>query len=401
MNQQRKILHLDLDSFFVSVERILNPDLLGKPVIIGGNSERGVVSSCSYEARKFGVKSAMPIIKAKKLCPNGIYLGGNMREYSKYSKIVTDIIAEKSPLFEKASIDEHYIDLTGTERFFDSFEWSKQLRKTIINETGLPISFGLSINKTIAKIATDESKPNGELYIPYDKIKEFLNPLSVKKIPMIGKQTYIVLSSIGIKTIEDLSKTPIEVLCKVFGKQGLVLWKKANGIDYRPVIQYHESKSLSSETTFNKDISNYVQLENVMISIIDKLAHQLRKSNNLTSCITIKIRYKNFETHTIQNHISYTSLDHFLIEKSKELFDKIYKKGEAVRLIGVKFSDFVEGKPQIDLFDDTSEMIKLYQSMDKIRNKYGKKSIFRAVGLNKYDILKDKNYDNKDLNDFI
>jgi DNA polymerase-4 len=215
---QRQIAHLDLDSFFVSVERLRNRAYIGKPLIIGGTSNRGVISSCSYEARAYGLRSAMPIKQAKQLCPEnvGIYITPDMDEYSKHSKIVTQIIEEKSPLYEKSSIDEHYIDLTGMDKFFNCLKWSQELRQTIIKESGLPVSFGLSVNKTVSKIATDQSKPNGELYVPQDRVIPFLSPLHVSKMPMVGAKTNEQLKQLGITTIEGLRQIPIQLL-KHFG----------------------------------------------------------------------------------------------------------------------------------------------------------------------------------------
>jgi len=257
----RTIIHLDLDTFFVSVERLINSSLVGKPVIIGGMSDRGVVSSCSYEARQFGVHSAMPMRMAKQMCNDAIFIRGDMEEYSKQSKLVTDIISESAPVYEKASIDEHYIDITGMDRFFGSLKWSHELRERIIKNTGLPISFGLSTNKTVSKIATGEAKPNGELYVPQENVRPFLFPLSIRKIPMIGKQSYRLLRSMGVSTIRTLSMIPPEMMIQVMGKNGIAAWKKANGIDNTPVIQYSERKSISTERTFDKDTTDIIKLK--------------------------------------------------------------------------------------------------------------------------------------------
>ena len=198
------IVHMDLDTFFVAVERLMNSKLVGKPVIVGGFSDRSVVSSCSYEARKFGVHSAMPMKMARMLCPDAIVVRGDMEQYTKYSGMVTDVIAESAPVYEKASIDEHYLDITGMDRFFGSMKWTHELRQRIISETGLPISLGLSVNKTVCKIATGEAKPNGELEIPVERVIPFLGPLSISKIPGIGEKTYRLLRSMGIATIDTL-----------------------------------------------------------------------------------------------------------------------------------------------------------------------------------------------------
>jgi len=381
--KNRNIVHFDLDTFFVSVERLQNPVLIGKPVIIGGTSDRGVVASCSYEARKFGVSSAMPMKLARKLCEQATIVRGDMESYSKYSKLVTEIIAEKAPLFEKASIDEHYIDITGMDRFFGSLQWTKELRKRIIDHTGLPISFGLSVNKTVSKIATGEAKPNGELYIPGEIVKPFMFPLSIRKIPMIGNKTYQLLRSMGVVTIKTLSDIPVEMMEKVMGKNGIVIWKKANGIDFAPIVPYYERKSISTERTFDKDTIDVARLRNILIGMVEKIAFELRKKQKLTACITVKIRYSNFDTHTLQRHIPYSSFDHELIKIALDLFKQLYTRRMLIRLIGVKFSHLVQGVQQLDLFEDTPEMTNLYLAMDRIRRRYGRKAIGRSVSYDK------------------
>jgi len=380
-NPNRNIAHFDLDSFFVSVERLLNSRLEGKPVIIGGTSDRGVVSSCSYEARQFGVSSAMPMKLARTLCSEAIIIRGDMDQYSKYSKIVTEIISEKAPLCEKASIDEHYLDITGMDKFFGCLKWTKELREKIIKNTGLPISFGLSINKTVSKIATGEAKPNGELQVQGNYIKPFLSPLSIRKIPMIGKKTYHVLRSMGIAKIETLSNIPIEMMERLMGKNGIVIWEKANGIDLTPVKPYSERKSISTERTFETDTTDVAALNDIIVTMVERIAFQLRKKQKLTSCISVKIRYSNFDTHTVQKHIPYTSFDHILIKEAKELFEKLYHRRMLIRLIGVKLSHIVGGNQQLNMFEDTPEMTKLYQAMDTIRLRYGSASVKRAVGV--------------------
>ncbi len=381
LTQTRNIIHLDLDTFFVSVERLLRPELVGKPVIIGGTSDRGVVASCSYEARKFGIHSAMPMKLARTLCNDAILVRGDMELYSRYSHTVTDIIAERAPVYEKASIDEHYIDVTGMDRFFGTMKWSHELRQAIIRNTGLPISFGLSVNKTVSKIATGEAKPNGELYIERDAVQPFLAPLSIRKIPMIGEKTYRLLRSMGIVTIDTLSRIPVEMMEKVMGKNGAVIWEKANGIDTTPVRPYHEAKSVSTETTFEQDSIDIVRMKEILVKMVEKIAFELRDQQKLTSCVTLKIRYSNFDTHTLQQHVPYTAFDHHLIPVVKELFERIYQRRMLIRLIGVRFSSLVSGNPQLNMFDDNVEMVSLYQALDRIRRKYGQQSVRRAVAL--------------------
>lgn len=379
--KDRSIVHLDLDSFFVSAERLVNSKLIGLPVVIGGSSDRGVVSSCSYEARIFGVKSGMPMKLARRLCNEAVVVRGDMELYSKYSRLVTDIIADSAPIYEKASIDEHYLDISGMDRFFGCLKWSQELRQRIIRESGLPISFGLSVNKTVAKIATGESKPNGELQIPFNGVQPFLSPLSIRKIPMLGQQTFQLLRSMGVSNIETLSKIPPEMIERLLGKNGLMIWKKANGIDNSPVQSYYEQKSMSSERTFEKDSTDVKKMRAILIAMVGKLTYQLRKQQKLSGVISVKIRYSNFDTHSLQQRIPYTSLDHVLIKAATELFDKLYQRRMLIRLIGVRFSHLIQGQQQLDLFDDIPERIDLYQAMDKIRMRFGKDSIYRAVSV--------------------
>lgn len=386
MSQQRTIVHMDLDTFFVSVERLINSQLIGKPVIIGGLSDRGVVSSCSYEARAYGVRSAMPIRMARQLCNDGIYIRGDMDAYSKHSRMVTDIISEKAPLYEKASIDEHYLDITGMDRFFGSLKWSHELRQRIITETGLPISFGLSVNKTVSKIATGEAKPNGEKQVEVKDVKNFLNPLSIKKIPMLGPKTYQLLRSMGVITIKTLSDIPPEMLGHVLGKNGMVIWKKANGIDHTPVHAYWEQKSISKERTYDQDTTDIKDLNRQLITMVEKITFELRKQEKLTSCISVKIRYANFDTHTMQKRITYTSFDHTLIETAQELFKRLYTRRMRIRLIGVRLSKLIHGTQQLNLFEDTPEQINLYLAMDRIRKRYGSDAVKRAIGISREEI---------------
>lgn len=377
----RSIVHFDLDSFFVSVERLLNPELNGKPVVVGSLSPRGVVASCSYEARKYGIHSAMPSLQAKRLCPDAFFVGGNMKLYSQYSAMVTQIIAEASPIFEKASVDEHYIDITGMDRFYGSLKWTTELRNRIIKETGLPISCGLSVNKTLAKMATNEAKPNGILYVPEKDVDSFLAPLSIKKIPMIGPKSYDRLHSMGITTIADLRRIPLDKMEKMLGKYGTVIGLKALGIDNRPVITFHDPKSVSKERTFRDDISERKQLQVVLTSLTEKTAFELRRKSKLAGSVTVKIRYSNFNTRVLQRTIPFTNYDHVLIRIAEELFERLYRKNSPVRLIGIRFGNLADHLGQLDLFEELKPYGSLYQTMDKIKSKYGKTIISRAVTL--------------------
>ena len=376
----RAIIHMDLDTFFVSCERLIDSKLNGKPILIGGTSDRGVVAACSYEARRFGIHSAMPMRMARQLCPEAIVLRGNSGVYSKYSQQVTDIIKESVPLYEKSSVDEFYIDLSGMDKFFGCYQLGSELRQKIIRESGLPISFGLSVNKTVSKIATGEAKPNNELNILSGTEKKFLAPLSVKKIPMVGDATYRSLCNLGVKRIKTIQEMPMEVMQKVFGKSGIMMWKKANGIDNSPVIPYRERKSISTERTFDKDTIDVRKLESLITAMAENLIYQLRRGNKLTACITVKIRYSDFQTYTMQKRIPYSASDHFIIPVTLDLYRKLYTRRMLIRLIGVRFSHLVEGGHQINLFEDVN-LIKLYQAMDNIREKYGDRAIIKASGM--------------------
>ena len=379
--KERSIVHMDLDTFFVSCERLLDSRLNGKPILIGGTSDRGVVASCSYEARKFGIHSAMPMRMAKQLCPEAIVLRGNSGIYSKYSNLVTDVIKDSVPLYEKTSVDEFYIDLTGMDRFFGCQKLASELRQKIIRETGLPISFGLSINKTVSKIATGEAKPNNEISVLKGTEKPFLSPLSVRKIPSVGEVTYRTLCDLGVKQIKTIQEMPLEMMAKVLKKNGVSIWKKANGIDDSPVVKYQERKSISTERTFDKDTIDVKKLEGIIVAIAENLVYQLRRGNKLTGCVAFKIRYSDFQTYTVQKKIPYTAADHKIMPLLKELYRKLYQRRMLVRLIGVKFSHLVEGGLQINLFDDDENTINLYHAVDNMRKRYGDRSVIRAVGM--------------------
>ncbi len=374
----RQILHLDLDTFFVSCERLLDSKLNNKPVIVGGTGDRGVVSAASYECRKFGVHSGMPMKMARQLCPQAIYIRGNAGTYMKYSKMVTDILQESVPILEKASVDEFYADLTGMDRFYGCYKFSSEMRKRIIKETGLPISFGLSANKTVSKVATNEAKPNNQFKVDLGFEKVFLAPLSIKKIPMVGKKTFHTFCNLGVKKVSIVQQMPVEMMTSVFGKNGRVIWERANGIDNSPIVQYHERKSISSERTYGQDTTDIQKLRTTISAMAENLAFQLRRGNKLTSCITVKIRYSDFQTYSKQQHIPYTAADHNLIPKVMELFEKLYTRRLLIRLVGVRLSSLAEGHYQIDMFEDTKRTINLYQAMDAIRNRYGDRMIMRA-----------------------
>ena len=391
MSPERSILHMDLDTFFVSVERLLDSRLNNRPVLIGGTSDRGVVASCSYEARKFGVHSAMPMHMARKLCPEAVVIKGNSYNYLKYSDMVSEMVREAVPLFEKTSIDEFYCDLTGLDRFFGCYQFAGELRQNILKEIGLPISFGLSSSKTVSKVATGEAKPNNQIRIETGTEKPFLAPLSIRKIPMVGEKTHQLLVNLGIRKIHTLQEMPLDVMSKALGENGTSIWKKANAIDPSPVVPFQERKSISTERTFDQDTIDVHKLRGLLIAMTENLAFQLRKGEKLTSCVTVKLRYSDFQTETMQCRIPYTSADHILIPKILELFEKLYSRRVLIRLIGVRFSHLVSGGYQINLFDDNEEQISLYTAMDELRKKFGDRAVMKAAGIEARSIGRGEN----------
>ena len=380
---QRTILHLDLNTFFVSVERLREPKLIGRPVLIGADSDRGVVASCSYEARAFGVRSAMPMKMAKQLCPEAIILRGDSGAYLKKSDEVTEIIRAHVPLFEKSSVDEFYADLSGTDRFHGSWKMATELRQRIIKESGLPNSLGLSINKTVSKVATGEAKhrPDGQLQVPGGTEKPFLAPMPIERIPGVGGKTAHLLRSMGVARIHTMQELQVDLMQRLLGEHGPVLWRKANGIDDSPVTAWHERKSISTERTFERDTIDMVKLRGLLTAMAESLAFQLRKGDKLTSCIAVKIRYADMNTHSRQLRIGYTACDHIILPTVHELFRTLYDRRQRIRLVGVRFSHLVGGGHQMDAFTDTQEAMSLYQAMDKVRKRFGDRMVMRAAGM--------------------
>ncbi len=381
VDNKRFVAHLDLDTFFVSVERLKNSKFIGKPLIVGGMSDRAVVSACSYETRKFGVHSAMPMKLALRLCPHAIVVRGDMDSYSYYSRVVTDVVRETVPVMEKASVDEFYVDLTGVDRFFGCSQFMVDLKGKIQKESGLPISYALASNKLISKVATDDAKPDGRKEILHGLEKDYLAPLKIQRMPGIGDKTSMLLLQMGVKTIKILSEIPVPMMHNLLGKNGIDLSRKANGIDPSPIIPYSEQKSIGTEETFVQDTINMQFLNSELIRMTERLTFQLRKQERLTGCVTVKLRYANFDTVSKQMVISYTASDTVLLKKVKELFAKLYDRRMLVRLIGVRFSHLVQGSQQINLFEDTEEAVRLYQAMDAMRARYGDEAIKRAISL--------------------
>jgi DNA polymerase-4 len=378
---QKNILHLDLDTFFVSCERLIDSRLQNRPLLVGGTGDRGVVAACSYETRLYGVHSGMSMTVARRLCPQAVVIKGNSGIYTKYSHLVTEIIKEHVPVFEKASVDEFYADLTGMDKFHGTYKYASELRQKIMKDSGLPISFGLSRNKIVSKVATGEAKPNNQLKIDSGFEKSFLAPLSIRKIPSVGEKTYQILRNLGVDTVSVVQQMPVELMVSALGANGMTIWKRSQGIDNAPLIPFHERKSISTERTFNKDTIDTTLLRTTVFAMAENLAFQLRRADKLAGTLSIKIRYSDFNTYSKQVKITYSSADHTIIPKALELFEKLYNRRLLVRLVGVKFTDIVSGNYQINLFDDTEELLNLYNAMDHVREKYGELSIMRASSM--------------------
>jgi len=323
----------------------------------------------------------MSMKMARAMCPEATVIRGNSMAYSKQSEVVTEIVREAVPVCEKSSIDEFYADLSGMDRFFGCWQFSRELRERVIQESGLPISVGLSTSKTVAKVATGEAKPNNARQVSRGTERHFLAPLSIRKIPMVGAETYRTLRNLGISTILTLQNMPVELIQQVLGKNGVAIWKKAHGLDESPVVAYNERKSISTERTFSKDTTDGEKLHAIILAMAENLAFQLRRGDKLTACVTVKVRYADFSTKSMQRRIPYTAADHHLVPIVKDLLEQLLNKRVRVRLIGVRYSHLVGGGCQINLFDDTEERVKLYQALDRIRVQYGDRSVVRAAGL--------------------
>jgi DNA polymerase-4 len=379
---ERSIAHLDIDGFFVSCERLVNSKLENLPVIIGGGRDRGLVASCSEEAKVFGVRKMMPIRLALQLCPHARVVRGDMDLYSKHSHIITEIIRGEAPVTEKCGIDEFYLDLSGMDKFFGCLKFTNELIEKVKHESGLKANFGLSVNKTVSKIAADEGKITGKCEVQATEVRPFLDPLSIQKIPLVGTETYQLLSRIGIRRIKTLAETPVDLLQELLGQNGKEIWKRSNGIDLEPVEPYAERKSISTEHNFEKDTIDISKIKLLLTAMVEKLAYQLRQEGWLTSTISVRIRYNNFDTHSKQLRIPYTSCDHLIIKQVAALFDRTYDRRMRIRLVALKFSGLIRGAYQINLFEDTTEQVALYQAIDKMKNRFGFNAVMRCAGMN-------------------
>lgn len=368
-----------MDAFFVSVERILDPSLEGKPVIVGGDPHgRGVVAACSYEARKFGLHSAMPIRNAFRLCPNGVYLNGHYKEYVRYSNLVKYLLEEKFPLVQQASVDEFYFDFTGCEKIYSHPEtFAKKLQTEILHKFSLPCSMGISSNKGVSKIATDFKKPCGITFVQPGKEKEFLAPLAIERIPGVGKKTFPILRARGFRTIGDIANASPDYLAIALGKFGTDLWNRANGFGSDILSVEHERKSISKETTFNQDIVSKSEIETHLFNLIAKVSQLLRNENFQTSTVSIKLRYSDFSTVTRAKTLHEpTDDDKMIFETAAKLFRNAYTRRVGIRLIGVHLSSLEHSSMQEVLFDDEDIVRKrMLNAVTKIRDKFGTKAI--------------------------
>lgn len=380
----RQIIHLDMDSFYVSVERLKDPSLIGVPVAVGGSADgRGVVASASYEARDFGVHSAMPMSQALRLCPHLKVVSSSFTSYSKYTNQVHETLLEFTPLVQMASQDEAYIDLSGTERLWGpTLVAAEKIRELVLERTKLPCSLGVASNKLVAKVASALCKPRGLLYIPYGSEEAFFAPLPIKKLPGIGKQTQKRLIELGINTLGDIANLSDERAKRLFGEQGASFRDRARGISNLPVITESKMKSMSAETTFSKDSADGEFLAATLSNLCEKVAYRLRKENLRAATITVKYRYSDFETHTVSETVASPIDDeNDLYQTARRLLESKRVKNKPIRLIGVGGTNLSEeGEEQIDFLEVNSNEHKkrLHQAIDQIRSKHGYQGIQRA-----------------------
>lgn len=383
----RLIAHVDMDCFFAAVEVLDNPALKGRPVIVGadpkGGKGRGVVSAASYEARKYGIHSAMPISKAYNLCPKGSFLPGRMSRYSEMSNIIMDILLTFTPNIEQISVDEAFLDLSGCQRLLGTPQEMGRTIKTHIKEkTRLTASVGIAPNKLIAKIASDLQKPDGLIIVPPGKEKSFLSPMPVNKLWGVGPKTAERMNKMGINTIGELAEYNPKKLVAVFGKAGIYLNQRANGIDEDPVSAGQAIKSIGRENTFDEDKKEPEILFKTLLNLSDQVAGNVRTEGLKGRTITLKLRYDDFETHTYSKTVSRpTDLTNEIYAIVRLLLEKHWQKFRRIRLIGVSVSNLNDGEQQLGLFEDQAKTLrneKLEKAVDAIREKYGKKAVRRA-----------------------
>jgi DNA polymerase-4 len=378
----KHIIHLDLDAFYPSVEVLDNPELKGKPVIVGGSKERGVVSSASYEARKFGVHSAQPMATAMKLCPNGIVLPGRMARYQAVSKQVFEIFYLFTPLVEPLSIDEAFLDVTASTRLLGSpIEIAEKIKQMVVVKTGLTISAGVAPSKFVAKVASDMEKPDGLTVVPADKVREFLDPLPIKKMWGVGKVTQKALSRLNIHTFKDLRQVPVGGLEKKFGKHGNHMRQLSMGIDDRDVITSHDVKSICHEDTYSKDILDLQPAKRELLSLANRVARRMRRKGLEGKTITLKVKYHDFVqiTRSVTRH-KYTNDSTDIYANICSLLEKTAVGKKPVRLLGISLSNLVDigSGRQLSLFShngSTEKRQELNKTLDSICDKFGGKGI--------------------------
>ena len=371
----RTIFHLDLDAFFVSVERILDPSLEAKPVIVGANPlyGRGVVAACSYEAREYGLHSGMPIKQAYKLCPDGIYVHGSHGEYGRFSNAVRYILEQYAPVVEQASVDEFYMDFTGCRNVYGSlFMFASGLQKEIRDKLSLPCSIGIGANKTIAKVASDCMKPEGITYVVPGFEKEFLAPMPAESMPGIGKETIKLLHDKGFYTLGDIAASSEDYFAAAFGKPGIAMWRKARGGGNELLSRPQDRKSISHESTFSADEMNKKKVEEILFKLTGKVCQTLRDCNWQASTISVKLRYSDFITHIRSRSIQPTDDDKTIYETALKLLRKVYTRRVAARLVGIHLSKFNHYIQQEKIFETEEEIrSKMLSAVSKLRGKYG------------------------------
>src|SRR5215469_6518996 len=384
------ILHVDMDAFFVSVELLERPELRGKPVVVGGRpDQRGVVSSASYEARKYGIHSAMPLRTAGRLCPHAVFLDGHHEKYGLWSDRVASVLARFSPIVEMVSIDEAYLDLTGTERLHGPpLAAADKLLRTITQSTALPCSGGLATTRLVAKVASDQAKPRGLVWVAPGMEARFLAPLPIRKIPGIGEVTERALRALGIETVEQLAAHSQEKLEKIFGQWGTALYRKARGGDAYEFLIDAEPKSISHNHTFGEDVSDVAEMESLLSHLSQKACKRLREAGLSARTLTLTIRYAGFDTYTRAKTLAEpTQLDSTIYAVFHELFRKHRELTRKVRLLGVSLSHFSHGGQQLDLLeaDRREKLEKLTKAADHLRDKFGFSSVQFGASLRRDD----------------
>lgn len=376
--------HVDMDTFFVSVERLMDPKLHNRPVIVGGSPfQRGVVAGCSREARLYGIHSAMPLRQAYQLCPQAVFLHPHFTHYAQYSERIAEIFIDAAPLVEKASIDEFYLDVSGCERAFrkNLFDWGKEMKRLIMGELGLPLTFGLAANKLVAKVATNVAKSIGDLFVHPGTEAGFLAPQRIRLLPGVGKVMEPELHAMGIRLIGDIARIPERMFVHIYGKHGKSLHEHSRGIDHTPVVPYRKQKSCGAEHTFDEDTLNIPEMLATLQHLAMRVGRDLRRHAFLTDTITLKLRYADFVTQSKTLRCEYTNHDMAIYTIAEKLFRQLWTRRVRVRLLGISTTNFIEDVAQMYLFaDEHKKQERLYDAIDVIQQKFGRDAItFAAV----------------------